>query len=228
MSMEISEEDFIDFKCPYCGEMNSFPASDKRVVRECVNCLNAMMMPEPGGTTARKLPLPFETPNIRLRQFKDADWKELMEFGFDDESDAGSWIETTSQTRLTDPTKTFYLAVETRSDGKLIDCAGLKFTDAECNQIVISSGNLPKTRGASAELDAQMAALAFCFEALSVHRAASRCVGDDTESVEVLTKCGMRQEAEFIKSERNDAGEWRNVVWFAMLEDEYRGKTSVP
>ena len=225
--MEISENDFVDLKCPYCGEMNSFPAADLRVVRECVNCLNALMMPEPGETTGRKLPLLFETRNVRLRQFKDDDWKELMDFGFE-ESEATSWLGTASQARLTDLANTFYLAVETRSDGKLIDCVGLRFTDAEFNQIAISTGNLPKTRGVSAELDAQQVALAFCFEALRVHRAVSRCVGNDTESLEVLTKSGMRKEAEFIKGERNEANEWRNVVWFAMLDDEYSGrKTSV-
>jgi RimJ/RimL family protein N-acetyltransferase len=230
MSMEINEDDFVDLKCPYCDEMNSFPSSDLRVVRECVNCLNALMMPKPGETAGRKLPLPFDTSEIRLRQFKDDDWKDLKEFGFDDETEATSWLETASQVRLTDLTNTFNLAVETRSDGKLIDCVGLKFTDAEFNQIAIFSGNLPKTRGVSTEMAAQLAALAFCFDALHVHRAVSRCVGDDTDSLEVLAKCGMRKEAEFIKSERNEANEWRNVVWFAMLADEYlsRCKTRVP
>jgi RimJ/RimL family protein N-acetyltransferase len=229
MSMEISEADFIDFKCPYCGEMNSFPAADARVVRECVNCLGPVMMPEAGETIGRKLSLPFDTPRTRLRQFNDSDWKELMGFGFKDEIEATSWLKTASQRRLTDLQSTFYLAVETRSSGKLIGCIGLKFIDAEFNQIWISAGDLPKSGGVSAEVDAHEAGLGFCFEGLRVHRAVAWCPGEDSDSLEVFTKSGMRREAEFVKSERNEAGEWRNVVSFAMLEEEYRSgnKTSV-
>jgi RimJ/RimL family protein N-acetyltransferase len=225
MSMEISEEDFVDLKCPYCGEMNSFPAADSRVIRECLNCLNTLMMPEPGQTVGRKLPLPFDTPRIRLRQFKDDDWKDLMKFGIEDETEATSWLNSTVQARLTDLQHTFYLAVEMRSTGQLIACIGLKFTDGEFNQIWISSGTLPKYCGVSAELYAREVALRFCFEGLQVHRAIAECAGEDSELIQGLTKLGMRQEAEFIKSERNDAGEWRNVVWFAMLEDEYLSRS---
>ena len=229
MSLEISEEDFIDLKCPYCGEMNSFPAADKRVVRECLNCLDTLMMPKAGETVCQKLPLPFDTPKIRLRQFKDGDWKDLIELGFDDETEATSWLKTASQTRLTDLQHTFFLAVEMRSTGKLNNWVGLKFTDSEFNQIWISSGNLPKGRGVSAEQDAHEAALDFCFKGLRVHRAVACRRGEDSESLGVFAKSGMRREAEFVKSERNEAGEWCNVVWFAMLEDEYlsRSKTGI-
>lgn len=201
--------------------MNSFPASNSGVVRECVNCLNAVLMPEAGGTMGRKLPLPFETPNIRLRQFEDDDWKDLMEFAFKDEADATDWLNNVSKARLTDLSQTFYLAVEMRATKKISCSIGLRFADPDFDRIIISSDNFPKSRRASADSDACEAALGFCFQGLHVHRAVASCPGEDSESLQVLTKSGMRREAEFIKSERNEVGQWRNVVWFAMLAEEY-------
>jgi hypothetical protein len=52
-------EDFLDFKCPYCGTLNSFPASAANLVRECMNCLEPFLVPETDGGTALKFPLPY-------------------------------------------------------------------------------------------------------------------------------------------------------------------------
>jgi RimJ/RimL family protein N-acetyltransferase len=218
--LELPEESFVDFKCPYCGELNSFPAATSGVVRECVNCQDAFLVPEGEETIGRKLPLPFETPSVRLRRFKDGDWKDLLELGFKDEIQATDWLNEVSKVRPTDLRQAFYLAAEMKATGKIRGYIGVKFVDAEFEQIAISSDN-PEGRGMVEELEAHKAALSFCFEGLRVHRVVARCPGEDLELRQLMTKSGMRQEAEFIRSERNEVGQWRDVVWFAMLEEEY-------
>ncbi|HXT40361.1 MAG TPA: hypothetical protein VN887_10085 [Candidatus Angelobacter sp.] len=49
MITEITEENFLDFNCPNCGELNSFPLDSVGLVRECPNCVEALIVPEAGS-----------------------------------------------------------------------------------------------------------------------------------------------------------------------------------
>jgi hypothetical protein len=67
MDSEMVGEDFLDFKCPHCGTLNSFPTSAAKLVRECVNCLDLFIVPAKDGEAARKLSPMVDGPRIRLR-----------------------------------------------------------------------------------------------------------------------------------------------------------------
>src|SRR5690242_12789236 len=67
-------EDFLDFKCPCCDALNSFPAAAAGHVRECMNCVESFLVPLADGQPARPLPLPVETEKLRLRRFEATDW----------------------------------------------------------------------------------------------------------------------------------------------------------
>src|SRR5690242_72202 len=134
MEPKIVSEDFLDFKCPHCGALNSFPTSAAGLLRECMNCLEAFVVPTTDGGAALTIPLPYETPKIRLRKFEPTDWEDLLEFEFDEEDQATSWLYEISNARLTDRTKLFWLAVENSDDEKVVGALSLNFTDDNYNQ----------------------------------------------------------------------------------------------
>ncbi len=220
MNSEIVGEDFLDFKCPHCGALNSFPTSAAGLPRECVNCLQPFLVPTTDGGPALIIPLPYETPKIRLRKFEPIDWKDLLEFEFDEEDQATAWLYEISDARLTDLRKTFWLAVENFESKKVIGNLGLDFVDEKYNQarMYLSSGTL--TNASDLTPAAYRAALGFCFEKLRVHRVATSCNGQELETREALIQSGLRQEGEFVK-DQYISGNWVSTFWFAMLEEEY-------
>lgn len=222
MNSEMTGEDFLDFKCPYCGALNSFPASAARLARECMNCLETFLVPVPESSesAARRLPLPVEGTRLRLRRFEPGDWKDLLEFQFDEEDEATGWLHSISQARLTEVRQPFYLAVEVRETRKVIGSFSLMFSDPSLNQMEISvtpgkAGSLPGW-----ELETFDAALDFCFQELHLHRVYAQCNRDDSEGRRLYEGSGMRQEAEFIKNHFLD-GQWRSTLWYAILAEEY-------
>ena len=114
MDSEIVGEDFLDFKCPYCGALNSFEVSAAKLVRECVNCLDLFIVPARDGEAARNLSATVEGPRILLRALQAPDWKDLLEFQFADEDEATGWIPRSGTLRTSEARQPFYLAVEVR------------------------------------------------------------------------------------------------------------------
>jgi RimJ/RimL family protein N-acetyltransferase/phage FluMu protein Com len=219
MDSEIISEDFLDFKCPHCGALNSFPTWAAKLVRECYNCLDLLIVPEKDGDAARKLAMTVEGPRVRLRALQATDWKDLLEFQFQDEDEATSWILKSSTLRTGDVRDPFYLAVEVRDTHKVVGTVGFRFLDVFFNQVEVSlTANAAAMAGL--ELEAFEATLAFCFEEMNLHRVVSQCGATESDRRKVLGELGMRQEAEFVKQWFAD-GKWMSTVWFAMLEEEY-------
>jgi ribosomal-protein-alanine N-acetyltransferase len=232
MDSEIIGEDFLDFKCPYCGSLNSFPTSTARLARECMNCLELFLVPSADGAAARKLPLPAESPTIRLRKFQPTDWKDLLEFQFEDEDDATGWIHRVTTIQPTENRLLLFLAIETKSSRKVVGTLGLGFTDRNFSQAELSPSFNRAASVPGWELDALDVALDFCFQELHLHRVFTQCQSEDFEDRQLFTAAGMRQEAEFLKNQFI-SGEWATTIWFAMLEEDYftetpaeHGKTS--
>jgi RimJ/RimL family protein N-acetyltransferase len=219
MDSEIIGEDFLDFKCPHCGALNSFSTSAAGLARECMNCMELLLVPARDNEAACKLPLPVETPKLRLRPFEPGDWKDLLEFQFEEEDDATGWIHRISQLRSTETHQPFYLAIEARDPRKVIGSLSFMFTDPAYNQLELALFSKGSTLQGM-ELEAWDAALDFCFQDLNLHRVYAQCETKDTESRKLFTEAGMRQEAEFVKNYCVN-GEWLSTCWFAILEDEF-------
>lgn len=222
---ELSQEDYLDFKCPYCGALNSFPASAAKLARECMNCLEAFLVPSKGEEVARPIPLPIETSKIRLRRFAPADWKDLLEFQCADEDEATEWLNRISKSRFTELREPCFLAIEQRSDAKVIGSVGLMFVDTALNQMEVSLSPEKAAALRGLELEVLEAALGFCFQELNLHRVIAQCGAQDAEMQRLYAQLGMRKEAEFVKHQFVN-GEWLSTVWFAILEDEYFSDTA--
>lgn len=220
MDSEFVGEDFLDFKCPHCGALNSFPASAAKLVRECVNCLDLLMVPAKDGEAARKVAMVVEGPRVRLRPLQATDWKDLLEFQFEEEDEATGWILTSGTMRTSDRREPFSLAVEVRDTQKVVGTIQFRFIDMFFDQVEVALNSNAAANLAGLELEALEAALAFCFREMNLHRVVSQCGAKDAERRKVLSELGMRQEAEFVKHWQLE-GEWLSTVWFAMLEEEY-------
>jgi predicted RNA-binding Zn-ribbon protein involved in translation (DUF1610 family) len=80
-----TDEDFIDFKCPYCAESVSFSADTPSKIQECPECGEILILPRESSEFGHKIPIPITTPRLVLRRLAGGDWKDLLEFMSDDE-----------------------------------------------------------------------------------------------------------------------------------------------
>jgi [ribosomal protein S5]-alanine N-acetyltransferase len=236
----LTEESFIDFKCPYCGETVSFPEQDAGFARACHSCTESFVVPPRGGDTGQKLPLPLTTPRLALRRLAAGDWKDLLEFLPDeelfhyaagapmDEDQILSWLERDAQVKLTTPDQVFHLGITLRDGGKLIGYLGLQFTDPQRLQAQVPYIFLNRSfqrKGYARE--ALAALLGFCFRAIKLHRVAARCDSQDAAACSLFKQAGMRREGEFIKDIPGSNG-WSNSVWYGILEEDYLAGANAP
>lgn len=220
MDSEIVGEDFIDFKCPFCGSLNSFPTSAARLTRECMNCLELFLVPSADGEAARVLPLPVESAKIRLRKFQPTDWEALLEFQFTDEDEATGWIHRVTTIQPMENRSLLSLAVEKKDVGKVVGVLGLRFTDSFHDQMDLTLSSNQAACPPGLELEALKVALGFCFKELSLHRVTTECGSEDSKERQLFKDLGMRQEAEFVKHFRV-GNDWQSTVSYALLEEEY-------
>ena len=120
MSEIFAEDPFFDFKCPYCGEVNSFPATSAHTLQECASCAETIIVPEAGAETGGPLPLPISTRRLIVRRFHLEDAGPLLQLVALDEScslpitetDVDQWIESQRTARFTRSESGVYLAIE--------------------------------------------------------------------------------------------------------------------
>lgn len=228
----ITEESFIDFKCPHCGEPVSFPQDNAGFAQACPNCTQSLIVPDDGSEVGWEIPLPITTARLVIRRLAAHDWKDLLELMSDeeffrytdgvplDEDAILRWLESDAHVKLTTPDQTLFLGIEVREGGKLIGYMGLNFPDAHRLQATFSVGLNQKFQRQGFAHEAVVALLTFCFEGLRLHRVAGWCDSRNTAGSRLLEKAGLRREGEFVKH-RLLHGEWTNSIWYAMLDEEY-------
>ena len=231
----ITEENFIDFKCPCCGDTVSFPHESAGSVQACPTCNDSLIVPADGGETGGQIPLPISTPRLVLRRLAPGDWKDLLEIMSDeeffhyqdgmplDEDGVLRWLESDAHVRLTTPEQPFYLGIQLQDGDKLIGYLSLTFTDPQRLQVSLNIGLNRSFQRKGFALEAAKAVLGFCFEGLKLHRVAAWCDSRNTAACRLMEKAGMRREGEFVKS-RWVHGEWVNSIWYGLLEEEHLSK----
>jgi len=227
----ITEESFVDFKCPYCGEPVSFPQESAGFAQACPNCTESLIVPDDGGEVGKQIPLPIKTSRLVLRRLVTHDWKDLLELMSDeefflyqdgsplDEDHVLRWLESDAHVKLTTPEQSFYLGLELQDGGKLIGYLSLTFTDPQRLQVTFSIGLNRSFQRQGFALEAVEALLGFCFEGLKLHRVAGWCDSRNVAACRLLEKAGFRREGEFLKN-RWVHGEWTNSIWYALLEED--------
>ena len=227
----ITEESFVDFTCPYCGEPVSFPQESAGFAQACPNCTESLIVPDDGSEAGKQIPLPIKTPRLILRRLAAHDWKNLLELMSDEEffryqdgvpleeDRVLHWLESDAHVKLTTPEQPFYLGLEIQDGGKLIGYLSLTFTDPRRLQVTFSIGLNGSFKRQGFALEAVEALLGFCFEGLRLHRVAGWCDSGNVAACRLMEKAGFRREGEFLKN-RWVHGEWSNSIWYALLEED--------
>lgn len=229
----LSEESFVDFKCPYCGDAISFPKDCAGQVQACPTCVEDVIVPKDDGQMGRKLPLPLTLPTLVLRRFNGEDWKDLLEIMSDEENflysdgrpltedEVSRWLEEDSRNKLTTPNQTFFLGMELLENHKLIGFVSFNFIDQRRQQAALSATVNRKFQRKGYATEAGSAMLDFCFGEIGLHRVTASCDARNIPGWRLWDSVGMRREGEFVK-DRQINGEWANTLFYALLEEEYR------
>jgi RimJ/RimL family protein N-acetyltransferase len=227
-----ADDQFIDFKCPCCGELVSFPATCRGSVEECVNCTEPILVPASGSEGGR-IPLPIATQRLTLRKFRGSDWKDLLQlfsndeffdaapFKLEGEEQIARWLEADAVVKLTSPDVPFILAVQAQEGAKVIGCLSLTFSDAARLQAILQVVIHPDFQRRGFGTEAAVGALGFCFQGISLHRVQGFCVSTNVAGGRLFEKAGMRREGEFVQ-DRKDGNQWTNTVAYAILREEFK------
>jgi RimJ/RimL family protein N-acetyltransferase/predicted RNA-binding Zn-ribbon protein involved in translation (DUF1610 family) len=222
-----SDESFFDFKCPYCGEVNSFPTASVHTLQECASCGESVIVPEAGAETGGKLPMPISAPRLVLRRLRPDDAGRLLEMAAQDEAstlpinetNVDQWIERQRATRFTRSEYGVYLAIELAEGEELAGYALLYYTDGTHNNAGFTLTITPARRRQGFALETTRALIEFAFDGLCARRIAVSCPSPNAAARGMLEKAGLRLEGEFVKS-MFDGNEWVNVRWYALLKEE--------
>jgi [ribosomal protein S5]-alanine N-acetyltransferase len=233
LSDVFSEESFFDFKCPYCGENNSFPASAAHSLQDCAGCAESLIVPESGAEVGGRVPLPITTARLIVRPFLPDDGVPLLKLDEQDESallpitetNVDQWIGSQMAARFTRAEQGVYLAIELAESKELVGYVLLTYSDAHHHNAGFFLSIAPARRRQGLGLEAARAAIDFIFDGLCASRVAVSCASKNVGGRRLLEKAGLRQEGEFLKSSY-DGNDWVDVSWYAILKDERPATTS--
>jgi RimJ/RimL family protein N-acetyltransferase len=181
--------------------------------------------------------LPLRTARLELRALDPADRDALLAYRSDPETclflpfepqtaeDVERYLATRGTRRMlgeTDTSLSFGVAVA--GGGPLVGdvIVFVRSRADECLEIgwVLA----PEHRGAGYATEAADALLRFAFDDAGAHRVVARMDPDNDASARVAARIGMRREALLVEDERVK-GEWRDTLFFAILEREWRASS---
>ncbi len=226
----ISEENFIDFRCPYCEETISFPGDNAGHPQACPQCRETVIVPDDGSGEGRKLPFPMTTERLVLRRFAPEDWQDLLAVLSDEEiyrhmegrpleeDHVLHWLEQERRVRLTTPDQPFHLGIQLKENDRLAGFVTLSLSEPFQASLGIVLNRSFQRQGFA--LEALRAVLGFCFEGVHLHRVSAQCHSQHEAACKLCEKAGMRREGEFVKGRLFD-GQWINIASYAALDEEF-------
>ena len=237
---EGSAEQFIDFKCSYCGADTSFRAEEAGTVQECPFCPEVFIVPLKNGAPGQPIPIPIATPRLSLRQLGSGDVADLAAFMNDeelvrymktlsmDESGVASWIEQNRAKHAFPQRHPLWLAIVLQESQKVIGWASVHYyragfcpgrrVDTWASPFVLVS---PQYQRKGFGLEVVQHLLNFVFTGINVRRVTAACDSRNVAGKALSAKAGLRPEGEFfhqyfLKDECID------VCYFAMLSGEFQ------
>ncbi len=228
----LTEESFVDFHCPYCGEPVSFPLDHGGTAQACPTCNESVIVPERSGDPGGKIPLPTETGRLILRRFAAGDWKDLLQIlgheelfqyvegGPLDEDAVLNWLQRDQHVRFTTPGQPIHVGIELKEGNRLIGFGTLHFVEPERRQVQFDLLVSPEFQKQGIGLEAAEATLGLCFDGLKMHRVSVSFNGRNEAARKLAEKLGLRREGAFLKN-RLMRGMWTDTVFYAALAEEW-------
>jgi RimJ/RimL family protein N-acetyltransferase len=183
--------------------------------------------------------LPLETDRLWLRAFERTDIDELsgfyglpearryLDLKARDKADVKPALEAMRhQTRLTRPGDILTLAVERKSDNRLVGHVSLIWTDATASQAELRFFFDPAVKKQDYGRESIRRMLDVGFDDFGFHRIFARCGGKSRGSAALLRELGMRLEAHY-REHALFQGEWDEELHFAILDREWQRSAKV-
>ena len=236
---QLSESGFIDFDCPYCQNIVSFPKAEAGTLKQCPNCLESMIVPDGAGRPAERIPFPIRTERLVLRRFQILDAKDLADLTSNPDTlryldwtamtleDAQEWIASQSGTRFPQSREYCHFAIEAIQAAKVIGLITFWFPHEDFDLAQFEIIIQPNSQRKGYATEAVRGLLAYAFTGLRVRRIVAECGSRNLPGCGLLLKTGLRKESECIQ-DRFLKGKWVNTVGFALLKQEYETKGSSP
>lgn len=232
----MTEDNFIEFKCPHCGTDTAFLERFAGAVQECPTCEQPVIVPTQSAGVGGKVPPRLDTPRLLLRRLHPNDGPDILELMSDagvmreldwvplNEEETAHWLEADPHEKWTLLGHPLTLALQRREGGKLIGLATFLFADDSHRQATISVFVNQAFQRQGYGTEAMRAMLILGFSALGLRRITSACDQRNEAGCRMLLKAGLRREGDFIK-DRCVKGEWVSTTYFALLAEEHRLET---
>jgi RimJ/RimL family protein N-acetyltransferase len=177
---------------------------------------------------------PIRTAHLDLRPHRRDDLEDL--FAFHSQPDVVRYVpwpvRDREQTRIalegklgqdavTEPGQWLVLAMELRETSTVIGEVLLKWESESNRQGEIGFALHAAFHGRGLAAEAAQAVLRLGFEDLALHRIVAVCIDANTDSVRLLRRLGMQQEA-CLRDNVFFKGEWANQLVYGLLDDEWR------
>jgi RimJ/RimL family protein N-acetyltransferase len=227
----MNEENYVTFACPKCGNSVEYLEEYVGTAQPCPYCGEDVIVANAGATEGHSLPLPLSTPRLIVRRLTPEDLADVLEIQSDpemfqyeergplDEAEGKRWLEAALKKKLSDNEGKLFLGITEQNSGKLIGITGLGYRDRDRRQADLWIQVNRSYQGQGFGSEAVVALLIFCLRNIGLHRVTAGCDCRNVASVRLLTKVGMRKEAEYRKDRFVD-GEWVSSYRFAMLEED--------
>ncbi len=176
---------------------------------------------------------PIETKRLLLRELRADDENDIHEYASDPEvvrlmiwgpntrETTREFLERALQSQTAWPRPEVGLAIELKSERKLIGSIGLRMKDETSRAADIGYVLNRNYWGHGYMTESTRAVLDVAFKQLKLHRVWATCDMRNRASYRVMERLGMRREGAFVKIAM-EKGEWRDTYLYAILAEEWR------
>lgn len=174
---------------------------------------------------------PIETERLLLRELRAEDENDIHEYASDTEvvrlmiwgpntrEVTRQFLDRALQAQTQWPRSEVGLAIELKSERRLIGSIGLRMKDEANRTADIGYVLNRKYWGPGYMTESARAILDVAFKQLKLHRVWATCDARNSASYRVMERLGMRREGLFIKNAM-EKGEWRDTYLYAILAEE--------
>ncbi len=174
----------------------------------------------------------METERLVLRDYKEDDWRAVLEYQRDprylrfypwdqrSEQDARDFVRLFIGWRNEQPRRRFQLAITLWGADVAVGSCGLRRKPGETGEADIGYEIAPRLWGQGYATEAARAMVDFGFRTLGLHRLSSWCIAENTASARVLEKAGFKLEGRLRENECFKGRRWDTLL-YGLLKEEW-------
>lgn len=179
----------------------------------------------------------IKTERLLLREFVAQDWRPMYVYQNDprylefyqwehrSEQDVKAFTRRFLDQQQESPRSRFQLAIVLSDSNKMIGNVGIRKPDANAISAELGYELEPREWNNGYGTEAATAMLKFAFEQLRLHRVSARVNANNSASIRLLEKLGMRQEGRLREQEFFKGRYWDTLV-YGILEDDWRWRVA--